>query len=221
MGRLLDTLNANAGNAPPAITAIPAIQSPEAKASEAENRRIATNAAAPLSKDHGKASPDFAQQTARLLGMLHAEFLPQSLLARDDAKPEELAAMDSVQLRVYARALHRSATLDAGTVPAEYTKATRCEGCGPVWLWEGCPPMVKACPWCFRRTAGRRFPRPMVTCGDCAHFRPDTINPPGGVGACRLGIEQRAGEPTRYPFAPRECGEHWSNNDDKTAERHG
>jgi len=145
--------------------------------------------------------------------MLRAESLPESLLARDDAGADGLAAMDVGELRTYALALHRSERMDAGAVPAEYTQAARCEGCGPVWLWEGCPPRVKACPWCFRRKAGRAFKRPPVECGQCLHFVPDPINPPGGGGDCGLGLAYRRGEPLRFPFAKRQCGEHRPGSD--------
>ena len=150
-------------------------------------------------KNDGGERVDPAQQSGRLLAMLRAEFLPESLLARDDAGPDGLAAMDAGELRTYALALHRSATMDAGTVPTDYTQAARCEGCGPVWLWATCPPVVKACPWCFRRKAGRGFPRPLVECGECG-----------------LGLTYRRGEPLRYPFARRECGEYRPALDSET-----
>ena len=162
-----------------------------------------------------------SQQTARLLGMLRAECLPESLLARDDAGTDGLAAMDAGELRAYALALHRSERMDAGAVPAEYTQAARCEGCGPVWLWEGCPPRVKACPWCFRRKAGRAFKRPPVGCGQCLHFLPDAINPPGGGGDCGLGLAYRRGEPLRFPFAKRQCGEHKPASDAEESAKGG
>ena len=208
MGRLLDALRSNAESVPTAIPAIPLFLGGHEDAARPENSRIAKIAGAALLRKSDGLCADPAQQAARLLGMLRAESLPESLLARDDAGTDGLAAMDACELRAYALALHRSATMDAGTVPAEYTHAARCEGCGPVWLWEGCPPRVKACPWCFRRSAGRTFKRPPVECGECRHFLPDAINPPGGAGACGLGIAYRRGEPIRYPFAARECGEH-------------
>lgn len=50
--------------------------------------------------------------------------------------------------------------MDAGEVPDGYTKPCHCAGCGPVLLWPGCPDRVRACPWCFRRKAGKTIPRP-------------------------------------------------------------
>lgn len=213
MGRLLDALRSNAESVPRAIPAIPLFLGGHGDAARAENSRIAKIAGPALLKKSDGPCADPAQQTARLLGMLRAEFLPESLLSRDDAGADGLAAMGTGELRAYALALHRSERMDAGTVPAEYTQAARCEGCGPVWLWEGCPPRVKACPWCFRRKAGRAFKRPPVECGQCLHFLPDPINPPGGGGDCGLGLAYRRGEPLRFPFAKRQCGEHRPGTD--------
>lgn len=52
--------------------------------------------------------------------------------------------------------------MDAGLPPLEWGEpvAAYCEGCGPVLLWAGCPAVVKACPWCFRRKAGKPIARP-------------------------------------------------------------
>lgn len=68
--------------------------------------------------------------------------------------------LDDDVLRAYLRALDRGAVMDAGIAPAGYTQAAHCEGCGPVWLWQGAPARVIACPWCFRRNAGKALPRP-------------------------------------------------------------
>jgi hypothetical protein len=66
----------------------------------------------------------------------------------------------------YLRALHRGADMDAGIVPASYTQAAHCDGCGPVWLWPEAPSRLIACPWCFRRKAGRPIPRPPASRGE-------------------------------------------------------
>lgn len=63
-------------------------------------------------------------------------------------------------LRAYLRGLEREAEMDAGRLPLGWTAIVKCDGCGPVWLWEGCPARVIACPWCFRRKAGKTVPRP-------------------------------------------------------------
>lgn len=77
----------------------------------------------------------------------------------------DVAACDGLTddtLRAHLGALHRGACMDAGIVPEGYTLAAHCDGCGPVWLWLEAPARVKACPWCFRRKAGRTIPRPEV-----------------------------------------------------------
>ena len=69
------------------------------------------------------------------------------------------------ELRGYLRALDYSARMDAGQAPPGYTQAAECSGCGPVLLWPGAPASVIACPWCFRRRAGKAIPRPVITKG--------------------------------------------------------
>lgn len=64
-------------------------------------------------------------------------------------------------LRACLLAIDRGATMDAGQVPLRYTQVVRCLGCGPVLLWPGCPDRLIACPWCFRRKAGRAVPTPI------------------------------------------------------------
>lgn len=64
------------------------------------------------------------------------------------------------ELRGYLRALDYSARMDAGQAPPGYTQTAECSGCGPVLLWPGAPASVTACPWCFRRRAGKAIPRP-------------------------------------------------------------
>lgn len=45
-----------------------------------------------------------------------------------------------------------------GIVPDHYTATAECRRCGPVPLWEECPPQVSGCPWCFNRVAGLPMP---------------------------------------------------------------
>lgn len=87
--------------------------------------------------------------------------LPQVLVHR--LSVDDLAAcadMSMDTLAAYLRALDNGAVMDAGQVPPGFTVACYCQGCGPVWLWPGCPERVRACPWCSRRKAGKRVPRP-------------------------------------------------------------
>jgi hypothetical protein len=205
MGRLLEALRADSTTALPAI---PAILGAGVIGSASDNRRIARIADGTRSIKSNNRDSSGVDQTRRLVEALRSESLSASLLSRDDSEPWQLAELDDVGMRAYARALQQSAVMDAGAIPPGYTKAVQCEGCGPVWLWAGCPSVVKACPWCFRRKAKRTFPRPSVNCGDCRHFRHDAINPAGGIGACGVGLPYRSGEIARYPFTLRQCGEH-------------
>ncbi|KLD65454.1 hypothetical protein Y882_02770 [Dyella japonica DSM 16301] len=41
-----------------------------------------------------------------------------------------------------------------------------------------------------------------ITCETCRSFRPDSINPPAGIGSCAKG---RLGQ---YPMAPHWCRDH-------------
>ncbi|WP_146084054.1 hypothetical protein [Xanthomonas albilineans] len=73
---------------------------------------------------------------------------------------EEVAGCDGhgdIALRDYLGTLEARTFLDRGLTPPVWGEpvAVTCEGCGPVLLWPECPRMVKACPWCFRRKAGK------------------------------------------------------------------
>ena len=48
-----------------------------------------------------------------------------------------------------------------GVAPDHYTSTTTCKHCGPVPIWDGCPPDVHGCPWCFNRH--QDLPIPGVT----------------------------------------------------------
>ena len=106
-------------------------------------------------------------------------------------------------LTAYLRALAARERMDAGMVPLVWGEpVTRtCEGCGPVLLWQGCPDVVKACAWCFKRKAGKPIPRPLVTCGDCIHYAPDPLNPTAGAGTCNNGCS------ARWPMQGHRCAE--------------
>ena len=125
-----------------------------------------------------------------LLALANDEGLPAALVhALPDADVTACAGLPDDTLRAYLRALEAGQQMDAGMVPPGWGEpvACTCEGCGPVLLWPDCPPRVKACPWCARRKAGKVIPRPLVACGDCRHYLPDTVNPPAGMGGCALG----------------------------------
>ena len=47
---------------------------------------------------------------------------------------------------------------EKGITPDHYTSTTTCKHCGPVPIWEGCPPKVNGCPWCLNRHKGLPMP---------------------------------------------------------------
>lgn len=106
-------------------------------------------------------------------------------------RPKALDAL-AFLLRVRARR-------DRGELPKHYTRPALCLSCGPVWLWEGAPALVIACPWCLAPPACGAVPRPPVQCGTCRHFEPSKTDPAAGLGSCRIA-------PALWPNAPRTCG---------------
>ena len=66
---------------------------------------------------------------------------------------------DPVQLNAFADWLAISEMREQGIVPDHYTATTECKRCGPVPIFEGCPPEFCGCPWCFNRLKGLPIPR--------------------------------------------------------------
>jgi len=64
--------------------------------------------------------------------------------------PEQLKAL--AELIMIDDMRHR------GIVPDHYTSETECKRCGPIPIFEGCPPQVDGCPWCFNRLQGLPMP---------------------------------------------------------------
>ena len=98
-----------------------------------------------------------------------------------------------------------------GRVPPDETAVAVCVHCGPVWVWPhvvavsphiGGFARVAGCAWCTNRARGLPIPRPPVSCGACEHFERDSVNPPAGIGRCRIGMDKG---PAPYPFAERTC----------------
>jgi hypothetical protein len=79
-----------------------------------------------------------------------------------DGDMDTLAGCTDGEVLAYIHALHARAARRAGQVPANWTSASRCEGCGPVWLWPDAPLHVIACPWCWNRIAGLPVPSPLA-----------------------------------------------------------
>jgi len=193
MAGLLARLLRDSETGPAAIPAIPAILgTPPAQ-------RIAES-----QESQGGDAEKAKEQRARLLALAADEGLPAGLVhGLADADAVACAGLPDDTLRAYLLALEAGQQMDAGMVPPGWGEpvACTCEGCGPVLLWPGCPPKVKACPWCSRRGGGKAIPRPLVTCGDCRHYLPDTVNPPAGMGGCGLG------HPSRWPMQRHRCGD--------------
>lgn len=68
--------------------------------------------------------------------------------------------MEELQLPVAAALVAIVEMREKGITPPHYTSQTDCKRCGPVPIFEGCPPEVEGCPWCFNRHRG--FPIPGV-----------------------------------------------------------
>ena len=67
-------------------------------------------------------------------------------------------ANDPAQLKAFAELLMIVEMRKKGEVPSHYTAITECKYCGIVPIFEGCPPKVKGCPWCFNRLKGIKTP---------------------------------------------------------------
>lgn len=208
MGRLLERLLSDAEGVPPAIfdTAPAATPATLRHFQSPAPRKVAES-----QESQGVAIAKTGEQRAHLLALADDEGLPAGLVhGLDDADVAACAGLPDATLRAYLRAVERGQRMDAGMVPPDWGEpVTRtCEGCGPVLLWPGCPPVVKACPWCFRPRAGKAIPRPLVTCGDCRHYPPDTVNPAAGMGGCGLGPGR-----AYCPMKRHRCADHASTGE--------
>ena len=125
----------------------------------------------------------------------------------------EAVEADPALRRGYLEAVRARRLREAGVVPDGWTATAICAGCGPVWLWPGCPSEVLACPWCFNRISGRPVPRPassrgvLATCGNCDHFQRDRIGDGAGIGRCSINAEASRRGPSLWPGAVRTCGD--------------
>lgn len=158
MGRLLDALRTESETAKPAKPANPA----NLRGDWQEDSQVRQIRGSSESEN-----PTITDLRGRLLKVADAEGLPLALVrCLPDADVAACEGHPTVTVRTYLRALHRGADMDAGIIPAGYSQAAYCNGCGPVWLWPEAPAHVIACPWCFRRKAGRPFPRPPAVKGE-------------------------------------------------------
>ena len=79
--------------------------------------------------------------------------------ARKDLGSEwDEIANDPQQLKAYYELLMIEDMRSQGIAPDHYTSTTTCKHCGPVPIWDGCPPDVTGCPWCLNRHKGLLIP---------------------------------------------------------------
>ena len=65
---------------------------------------------------------------------------------------------NETRLTAFALALLHRRMRERGEIPAHYTAATECAGCGPVPIFEGAGDSIQGCPWCFNRVQGLPMP---------------------------------------------------------------
>lgn len=126
-----------------------------------EGRRLKVTPASALSPELRDMLSRHKRELVALLSAADRLGLPHALVHR--LSVEDIAAcadLSADTLGAYLRVLDRGERMDRGEVPPGFTAARYCAGCGPVWLWPGCPERVTACPWCHRRRAGKPVPRP-------------------------------------------------------------
>lgn len=173
----------------------------ESRMAEAANPANPANLPGRASRDsqdsRDSQADDVSEARLRLLALVADEILPrQQVDALPGVEVIACAGYGDTELRAYLQSLEQGRVMDAGLIPNGYTAPVYCAGCGPVLLWPSCPQVVMACPWCFRRKAGKPIPRPMVRCGDCQQYRPDRIT---ADGTCTTG------HPTTWPTRPHRC----------------
>ena len=167
MGRLLGRLLGEIQRQPAAISANAAIPDrgrgmESQKSQESQRVHIEKNG---QGKD---ANPDTSNLRSRLMALASADYLPVDLVhGLDDADVNACMGESDATLTAYLRALGGQERMDNGLTPLDWGEpvAVTCDGCGPVLLWATCPPKVKACPWCFRRKAGKPYPKACTHCG--------------------------------------------------------
>ncbi len=77
---------------------------------------------------------------------------------RDAGSDWDEIANDPEKLKSYFELLMISDMRCKGIAPDHYTSTTTCKHCGPVPIWNGCPPEVQGCPWCMNRHKGLPIP---------------------------------------------------------------
>lgn len=132
------------------------------------------------------------EQHGRAHTIATAAGLPARLVAiLPDADLAACTELTDAALAAYLHACYCLSLMMQGELPPGYRARVNCAGCGAVWLPEGHPTHVQACPWCLHRLAGVSLPRPPIRCADCAHFQPYPDNPTASAGLCEAGRSAR------------------------------
>ena len=71
----------------------------------------------------------------------------------------ENGELESDEVLIAAELVEIVQMRERGEIPAHYASTTTCKHCGPVPIWNGCPPEVQGCPWCFNRHKELPIPR--------------------------------------------------------------
>ncbi|MDO4709565.1 MAG: hypothetical protein Q4B94_07145 [Pseudomonadota bacterium] len=139
----------------------------------------------------GKLPPDESTLAAirrRLEILAEADRLPREIVGKQtDADLAACAGLTDAALVAYLHACHCTHLMAQGKLPPGYRARVNCDGCGTVWLPEGHPDHLQACPWCLHRLAGVSLPRPPVRCADCQHSEPWPGNPEAACVTCTAG----------------------------------
>ena len=89
-----------------------------------------------------------------------SELLEALTVIKDMAGDDWLEiAADPNQLKDFAAMAMIMEMREQGILPDHYTATSTCKQCGPVPIWQDCPPEVLGCPWCFNRLLGLPIPR--------------------------------------------------------------
>jgi len=121
-------------------------------------------------KGHSRKNAGADDMRTHLLALAEDEGMDTGLVHDlPDREVAGCAGHSVMALRAYLGALQARKFFDRGSVPPVWGEpvSVTCEGCGPVLLWPKCPPVVKACPWCFRRKTGKPIARPVQSMAHC------------------------------------------------------
>ena len=105
-------------------------------------------------------TPDLVQRIKKEKPSLIREL---EKLQREAGNDWDEIAADPAQLKAFAELLMIVEMREKGICPAHYTATTNCKHCGVVPIWDGCPPEVQGCPWCFNRHKGLPIPKGKTT----------------------------------------------------------